>query len=315
MMRKTMKGVGVVALAGVLSIVLAAPALAQQDGQQQAQFQPVGVTGHSWGAFVTPGAKVEDWLERAKALCDGEDLCQVNVFEGPELVTHENPVPEANRAGLKWVFVYRHDEDPQVKVEEVGAGGGDETKISERERRQLLELMAESRSQYLGLLAKTSDAQWSWKPQPDRWSVGECAEHILRSNEALFSWAQQALAGEVNPDWKEKTRGKAELLLQVMPNRAPFGQPGPRATAPLEIRPTGEFSRQAIVERFSALYDQIEQFIRETDAPLKSHTEEHPFPIFNTLSAYDWVLYVPLHTIRHSRQMIEVMETEGYPAQ
>lgn len=188
-----------------------------------------------------------------------------------------------------------------------------ETRITAEERTQLLGLMDESRTQYLALLASTSDAQWKWKPNEDRWSVGECAEHILRSNEALFDFAHQALASDENPEWKEKTRGKAELLLQVMPNRRPAGQGG--ATAPMEIRPTGEFTRQDIVDRFTALYDEIEKFIEETDAPLKAHTAEHPFPIFNTLSAYDWLLYVPLHTIRHSRQMIEVKETEGYPSQ
>ena len=53
--------------------------------------------------------------------------------------------------------------------------------------------------------------------------------------------------------------------------------------------------------------------MRDTEAPLKEHIEEHPFPFFNPLNAYDWTIYVPLHTIRHSKQMIEVMETEGYP--
>ena len=48
----------------------------------------------------------------------------------------------------------------------------------------------------------------------------------------------------------------------------------------------------------------------KAEEPYKSHTQEHPFPFFNTLSAYDWIIYVPLHTIRHSKQMIEVMETE-----
>ena len=44
------------------------PAAAQQGGGQRDDvvFAPVGVTAHSWGAWVTPGATVEDWVERAK---------------------------------------------------------------------------------------------------------------------------------------------------------------------------------------------------------------------------------------------------------
>lgn len=183
--------------------------------------------------------------------------------------------------------------------------------LSSEERTQLLDLLAESRAMYLGLLAGVDDAQWSFKPAPDRWSVGECAEHIVLSNQSLMHSARQALASARNPNWAEATKGKSQLLLQVMPNRQPFGRNG--ATAPQEIRPQGEIPRTEIVKSFLALYDEVEKMVVEMDQPLKAHTTEHPFPIFSTLSAYDWVIYVPLHTIRHSRQMIEVMETAGYP--
>ena len=89
-------------------------------------FRWVGTTAHAWGAWVTPGAAVEDWVEQAIPLCVGEDLCEINVFEGPELATHEIPVPEANRAGLRWVLRYRRDVTPRVVVEEVRAEPGRE---------------------------------------------------------------------------------------------------------------------------------------------------------------------------------------------
>ncbi len=57
-------------------------------------FRWVGTTAHVWGAWVTPGASVEDWVEQAISLCAGEDVCEINVFEGPEHATHEIPVPE-----------------------------------------------------------------------------------------------------------------------------------------------------------------------------------------------------------------------------
>ncbi len=186
-----------------------------------------------------------------------------------------------------------------------------EAKLTEEERQQLLTMLSESAEMYLGLVAGVSDEQWNFKPAPDRWSVGECAEHIMRSNEALFGSAKTALAKAADPDWYEKTKGKSELLMRVMPNRNPGGAGG--ASAPQEIRPTGEFSRAEIIERFQALYEEARAFVRDTEAPLKEHLEEHPFPIFNPLNAYDWTIYVPLHTIRHSKQMIEVMESDHYP--
>jgi imidazolonepropionase-like amidohydrolase len=89
-------------------------------------FRWVGTTAHAWGAWVTPGAAVEDWVDQAIPLCAGEDICEINVFEGPEQATHEIPVPEANREGLKWVLRYRRDETPRVVVEEVRAEPGRE---------------------------------------------------------------------------------------------------------------------------------------------------------------------------------------------
>ena len=97
-------------------------------------FRWVGTTAHAWGAWVTPGTAVEAWIEQAIPLCAGEDVCEINVFEGPEHATHEIPVPEANRAGLKWVLRYRRDETPRVVVEEMRAEPGREPRTWTFER-------------------------------------------------------------------------------------------------------------------------------------------------------------------------------------
>ena len=116
----------------VLSLIatIAGSARAAQDrgaaDSERVVFRWVGTTGHAWGAWVTVGASVEDWVEEAIALCAEEDFCEVNVFEGPEHATHEIPVPEANREGLKWVVRYRHRETPRVVVEEVQTEPGRE---------------------------------------------------------------------------------------------------------------------------------------------------------------------------------------------
>ena len=116
----------------VLSLIatIAGSARAAQDrgaaDSERVVFRWVGTTGHAWGAWVAVGASVEDWVEEAIALCAEEDFCEVNVFEGPEHATHEIPVPEANREGLKWVVRYRHRETPRVVVEEVQTEPGRE---------------------------------------------------------------------------------------------------------------------------------------------------------------------------------------------
>ena len=116
---------------GWLPVATAAgPARAAQDraaaDADPVVFRWVGTTGHSWGAWVRAGASVEDWVEQAVALCGEEAICEVNAFDGPEHATHEIPVPEANRDGLKWVLRYRHRETPRVVVEEMQTEPGRE---------------------------------------------------------------------------------------------------------------------------------------------------------------------------------------------
>ena len=49
------------------------------------------------------------------------------------------------------------------------------------ERAKALKYLEESRAEFLAAIDGVSDAQWKWKPAPAKWSVGECAEHIVMS--------------------------------------------------------------------------------------------------------------------------------------
>jgi hypothetical protein len=47
--------------------------------------------------------------------------------------------------------------------------------------------------------------------------------------------------------------------------------------------------------------------------PLKEHITAGPFPVFDPLNAYPFLLYIPLHNLRHDQQIAEVKVTPGYP--
>jgi hypothetical protein len=133
-MSRSGKRVRVVGTVGALgtAVLLCGPGVGAETQQGQPRPRPVlnfvGVTAHAWGMWVEPGVDVEDWVEEARGYCAPEQFCEVNVFEGAELATHESPVPEANRAALKWVFTYRHDETPRIMVEEAHTAPGQETR-------------------------------------------------------------------------------------------------------------------------------------------------------------------------------------------
>lgn len=185
--------------------------------------------------------------------------------------------------------------------------------LTEDERTELLTMLDASQNRVMDLISGLSDAQWTFKSGEDRWSVAECTEHIVRSQRALLGLAQLALSKEPDPEWLERTRTKGALIRQVMPNRQPFGQGG--ATAPMEIRPTENWDRAKAIQEFYTVQGEVVAYVEALaeNAPIKQYTAEHPFPVFGWLNAYDWLIYVPLHTERHSRQIEEVQADPNYP--
>jgi hypothetical protein len=182
-----------------------------------------------------------------------------------------------------------------------------EPRMTAEERTKTIKMLLDSQQEYLDALSNLTEAQWRFKPSPFQWSLGEVAEHILLTEIALFSSVEKALAQKPNPDWESKTAGKAEFIEKVVPSRSR------RAQAPIEVRPSGKLSREEVVRRYKEARARVLEFTRTTDLPLKAHTLDHPFPVFNTLNAYDWLIYIPLHNIRHNQQIAEVKASERYP--
>ena len=183
---------------------------------------------------------------------------------------------------------------------------GEAIERTAKEREHLLKLLQDSQKEYLSYVENVSEAQWNWKPGQDSWSVGETAEHILLAEARLFSTMERAVAAPPNPDWENSTAGKAELLERALLDR------NLKAVSPESIRPQG-LSKAEVIRRFKEARAKTIKFVQDTQLPLKEHNSDHPFPVFQTLNAYQWLLYIPLHNLRHDQQIAEVKARPGYP--
>ncbi len=179
--------------------------------------------------------------------------------------------------------------------------------ITAEERAHAVQLLRDSQKEFLSAVEGLTDAQWTYKSSPERWSVGETAEHIVLAEGLLFSAVQGAVASGPNPDWETKTRGKTEFIEKVMVDRSH------KAQAPEQIVPGGKLSRDEVIQRYKDARGKTLKFAEETDVPLKERTLEHPFPVFGTLNAYQWLIYIPLHNMRHDQQIAEVKASPGFP--
>ena len=181
-------------------------------------------------------------------------------------------------------------------------------KLTPEEKAKAVKMLLDSQAEFLSYVEKLTDAQWNARPMPFKWTVGETAEHIALSEGLLFGAMERALASPVNPDWETKSAGKEKILDNILAARTG------RAQAPEPIQPLKrKMSRAEIMTLFKEGRAKTLKFIETTDQPLKAHTLDHPFPVFGTLNAYQWLLYIPAHNLRHNKQIAEVMSNAAFP--
>ena len=179
--------------------------------------------------------------------------------------------------------------------------------MTTEERTNVLHWLEESHQEFLASIDGVSEEQWKWKPAPERWSVGETAEHIVLA---------EAIA-------VRKRKEGHVVARKSRVGRADQGQDrvyreGDGATARQGAGAGADCSQERAdagsgKERFEQQRAEIVKFASDTNLALKEHTVVHPFPVFGTLNAYQWLIYVPLHTERHDKQIAEVKATAGYP--
>jgi hypothetical protein len=181
--------------------------------------------------------------------------------------------------------------------------------MTDQERGRARLLLMSSQKEFLDDVEKLTDEQWNFKPAPvngrERWSIAQVAEHIMLAEATIFGQVEAAMAKPAEPDWFNLTDKKTLVLLKALPDRSH------QAEAPAVIQPKSNLTRAEIMTRYKELRAKTIKFADTTDAPLKEHITNNPF--FGPLNAYQWLIYVPLHNLRHNKQIEEVKTYPGYP--
>ena len=177
-------------------------------------------------------------------------------------------------------------------------------RMTSTERAELIERLQKTEQELLTLVTGVTDAQWAFKPAPERWSIGEVVEHIVLAEALMFDTAVRSLDRAQNPKWDE-TLPKTDRLRRALPDRSR------RVDAPAAIKPQQAMSRAEVMARFAEQRKRALAYARDADHPVKAHTAPNPF--FGDLNAHQWLLYIPLHNERHNQQIAEVKSSPGYP--
>src|SRR6185369_3592699 len=91
-----------------------------------------------------------------------------------------------------------------------------DARLTPEERAKALNWLEQSRKEFLSAIEGVTEQQWKWKPAPDRWSVGEVAEHIVLAEAGQFANVKKAMSLPVNPAWADETKGKTQMLEAIL---------------------------------------------------------------------------------------------------
>jgi len=161
-----------------------------------------------------------------------------------------------------------------------------------------------TRATFLKSIEGLTDAQWTFKSAPDRWSIAEVAEHIALSESLILGMVQTKMMQVPGPTPEERIAD--DTMLAGLVDRTSKFQ------APEVLKPVNKWAtKDALAKDFNTARDNTVQFVKTTTEDLRAHGGPHP--VFKMLDVHQWILMISGHSERHTLQIEEVKTSAGYP--
>jgi hypothetical protein len=177
--------------------------------------------------------------------------------------------------------------------------------LTQAEKEHALQYLESTKRDVLDATKGLSEAQWNFKPGPDRWSVAQVMEHIAAAEDFIrVDFVQKKVmvlpAGDPGRD-VQKMDAAVEAMI---PDRSH------KAQAPEPLVPNNRFgSPEGSLKHFLESRETTEQFLRST-AGLRDHVMDGPV---GKMDGYEFILFIAAHSERHVKQINEVKADPNFP--
>lgn len=173
--------------------------------------------------------------------------------------------------------------------------------------RELAEISGLAREKFGGL----SNEQLNWKPAENSWSVAQCLDHLIKSNEMFYPEVKKIGDGtrtnSLWENWSPLTGWSGRFLIKSLQNDKQKTKTAASASPPSTIEP-------GIVEKFVAHQNEVAESVRLTEnADWEKTILTSPFLSVFTYKLADGYQIMLVHEHRHLRQAERVMQVDGFP--
>ncbi len=178
--------------------------------------------------------------------------------------------------------------------------------LTEAERDYIVTALQTTQTLLRDAVDGLSDAQLTFKPGADRWSIAECVEHIVLVERGIFRAAQQGIQQIADSEKRSDIKISDVDLVKATRGRSRH------IAAPAPFMPTGKYGDTAAT---LAMFDEVRaadiNFAQHAEGDLRTHYFDHF--ILGPLDLYQALLLIAAHGERHRKQIDDVKAAPGYP--
>jgi len=160
--------------------------------------------------------------------------------------------------------------------------------------------------------SRLTPAQLNWKPSAERWSVAQCFEHLLYSNNGYFPIIDDVLAGHKRTFWQSMPVLPGFMGKLLIKSLDPASTR--KLKAPKHFAPAQSDIRSSVIDDFVAQQSRIADKMKSTEhLELEKIVISSPVTSIVTYSLMDAYRVIVVHERRHFQQAQRVTEESGFP--
>lgn len=163
------------------------------------------------------------------------------------------------------------------------------------------------------VFGKFSAEQINWKPNAKSWSVGQCFEHLIVTNELYFPNIQKVIGGRHRNNFFSKIPFSADLIAALMKNSLNPEQKRKMKTFGI-FEPTASGVSETIFEDFAENQNRLIAMIEAVkDFDVHKIKIAEPLSVALNLRLDDAFGILIMHEKRHFLQAERVTNQENFP--
>ncbi len=171
----------------------------------------------------------------------------------------------------------------------------------------------EARAKAKSEFSPISAEQLNWKPSPEKWSIGQCLEHLIISDSCYFHDLEKITTRNYLMSFWEQHSPFTSLCGRILKNQLQAGVKR-KLVAPKIIRPSSSELKLDVLDSYYSTVDRFLNYIAKCDdVDIDQTIINSPTIHIVTYSLRDAFYFLINHEHRHINQAIRVKNTEGFP--